>query len=209
MSADGAGVFTAAGTTLYRFDVGAGAFVTQTTNLPATILRLQPSPAFAADHILLAGTPDGVFVSNDGGTTFTPSAGFAAFRVTDIDGPPDSLAGGDLFLAGEYGVWKRAGGVWQPANNGMASRLAHIVNDLAVSPAYQEDGTLFAAANRYPRHRRSPLQVHRSRRKLAPGLQLGRRRPGRRFARFRHGPYGVYQCLQPRPAFHRRRRNLG
>jgi photosystem II stability/assembly factor-like uncharacterized protein len=148
VSADGAGVFTAAGNTLYRFDLGAGVFVTETTNLPAAILRLQPSPAFGTDHILLAGTPDGVFVSTDGGTTFTPSEGFAAFRVTDIEGSPNSLAGGDLFLAGEYGVWKRTGGAWQPANNGMASRLAHIVNDLAVSPSYEEDGTLFAAANR-------------------------------------------------------------
>ncbi|MFN8468467.1 MAG: hypothetical protein U0X20_23115 [Caldilineaceae bacterium] len=149
LSADGAGLFAAAARTLYRFDVGAGTFVTLTTDLPAsTIARLQPSPAFATDHTLLAGTPDGVFVSHDGGSTFTRSAGFAAFRVTDIDGAPDSLAGGDLFLAGEYGVWKRVGGVWQPLNTGMVGGLAYGVVDLAVSPTYSQDGTIFAAENR-------------------------------------------------------------
>ena len=104
LSADGAGLFTAAGRTLFRFDVAAGAFVTLTTNLPASaILRLQPSSAFATDHTLLTGTPDGVFISHDGGTTFARSAGFAAFRVTDIEGASDSLAGGDLFLHGGGG----------------------------------------------------------------------------------------------------------
>lgn len=149
LSADGEGLFTAAGRTLFQFDRGAGAFMTMTTNLPASaILRLQPSPAFATDHTLFAGTPDGVFVSNDGGATFARSAGFAPFRITDIDGASDPMAGGDLFLSGEYGVWKRLGGNWQPLNNGMVGGLAYGVVDLAVSPAYSQDGTLFAAENR-------------------------------------------------------------
>jgi photosystem II stability/assembly factor-like uncharacterized protein len=149
VSADGAALFTAAKGALYRFDLTAGAFVTLTTDLPpGAILRLEPSPHFGEDQTLLAGTLDGVFVSRDGGSTFTRSAGFAPFRTTDIDGAPDAPAGGDLFLAGEYGIWKRAGGSWQPLNNGMVGGRAYIVTDLAVSPAYTEDSTLFAAENR-------------------------------------------------------------
>ena len=38
--------------------------------------------------------------------------------------------------------------IWQPLNNGMVGGLAYGVIDLAMSPAYREDGTLFAAENR-------------------------------------------------------------
>lgn len=148
VSADGAGVFAAAGSTLYRYDVGAGKLVTVTTNLPpTTILRLQPSPSFGADATLLAGTLEGVAISHDGGATFVRSAGFAPFRITALAPAPDFLAGGDLFAGGDYGVFRRTAGAWQPVNSGSLNQLARNLSDLALSPAYATDGTLFAAEN--------------------------------------------------------------
>jgi photosystem II stability/assembly factor-like uncharacterized protein len=145
LSHDGAGLFVAAGSRLFRYEPAFSTFVTVTTNLAtSSFLRLAPSPDFAADRTLLAGTFDGVWISRDAGATFVQSGGFTRLPVTDVE-PTTGDADGDLFAAGEYGIWRRSSGVWQPVNAGLMGVMAATISDMAVSPAYAQDQTLFAA----------------------------------------------------------------
>lgn len=145
VSADGAGLFTAAGDTLYRYDAASSSFVTVTTNLATNyILRLAPSPTYAADKTLLLSTYDGVYISRDEGATFTRSHGFYKLPVADLQTAPDYVAGGDLFATGAFGIWRWQSGEWRPLNKGIIGTLASSVSTLAVSPDYANDGALFA-----------------------------------------------------------------
>ena len=144
LSDDGAGFFVAARQTLYRYDVTAAAFVTVTTNLRTnSYLRLAPSPTFGADQMLLVGTYDGVWISHDGGATFIHADGFVRLPLRSLVAASSDLANGELFAGGEYGLWRRAGGFWQPVNVGLGAPLSSVTTDVALSPAYASDGTLF------------------------------------------------------------------
>ena len=144
VSADGAGLFVAAGLVLYRYD--AGGFAALPPSLAGKpILRLAVSPTFATDHTLLAGTLDGVWLSSDGGISFSLSDGFYPLGVNALAAEPGYDGNDDLFAAGNQGVWRRASGHWRPTGPGMISVLAAGVPDVAVSPAYAADATLFAS----------------------------------------------------------------
>jgi photosystem II stability/assembly factor-like uncharacterized protein len=51
--------------------------------------------------------------------------------------------GSDIFAAGEEGIWRLRGGIWQSLNAKMAGDAATVNSDIAVSPAYDQDHTLF------------------------------------------------------------------
>lgn len=144
VSADGAGLFTAANGTLFRYEAGASSFVTVTTNMTTNfILRLAPSPNFAVDHTLLLSTFDGVYISHDRGETLVRSHGFYPLHIVDLQTAPNYASGGDLYATGSDGVWRRRGSDWQPVNSGIIGTMASSVNSLAISPDYPSDGTLF------------------------------------------------------------------
>jgi len=149
VSADGAGLFVAERDRLYRYEAAAAAFVTVTANVPARyIARLAPSPTFATDQTLLIGTYDGVWISHDRGQTFTRSDGFIPLSVQKLAAAPDYATGGDLFAGGEYGVWRRSNGKWEPANGSTGGALVSSTSAIAVSPAYSQDQTVFASRTR-------------------------------------------------------------
>lgn len=146
VSTDGTGLFTAAGPVLYRYDAGAGAFQPLPASLAGKgIMRLAVSPTFAADHTLLAGTLDGVWISTDGGLSFSLSDGFYPLPVNVLAAEPGYDGSGDLFAAGDMGVWRYQNGAWHPTGPGLLGVLAARITDVAVSPAYAGDDTVFAA----------------------------------------------------------------
>jgi hypothetical protein len=106
------------------------------------ILRLAPSPAFADDQTLLIGASDGAWRSTDGGQTVVRSAGFAPLRIYAL-AAAGNLAASDLYVGTEFGVWRRSGGAWEPLNAGLEGGAALIVRNLALSPAFAEDKTVF------------------------------------------------------------------
>ena len=61
-------------------------------------------------------------------------------RVQAVDGRHD----GDLFAAGENGVWRHDAGGWHSLNTGTLGTIHSLVVDLALSPGYADDRTLFA-----------------------------------------------------------------
>ncbi len=99
---------------------------------------------FAEDHSLLAGTPDGVFTSDDGGLGWKPAqmpisgSTVLALGFTGVEGG---------FLAGtlEDGVCitKNYGKTWESRNFGL---LDQAVFALAFSPEFVLDGTAFLGA---------------------------------------------------------------
>ena len=142
-SADGFGLFMAAGPNLYRYDVASNSLLTATTSLPiGDIEQIAVSPHFGQDQTLWIGAPDGVWISHDAGATFVHAPGFAPFELRSVrsaGGAPDS----DLFAAGAEGVWQLRGGSWQSLNRQMLGSAATVNTDLAISPAYAQDHTLF------------------------------------------------------------------
>lgn len=146
VSPDGTGLFVSVGSTIFRYDVGSSSFVTLTADLAGgTIRRLAISPDYTADGTLFVGTYDGVWISRDRGDTFARSPGFYTLTVFHLTPAPSYAAGGDLFAITEPGFWRRTGGAWRPANAGLLGPLASNVTDLAISPDYENDGTLFAS----------------------------------------------------------------
>ena len=146
VSPDGSGLFVSVGSTIFRYDVGSSSFVTLTADLAGgTIGRLAISPDYTADGTLFVGTYDGVWISRDRGDTFARSPGFYTLTVFNLTLAPSYAAGGDLFAITEPGFWRRTGGTWRPANAGLLGLLASNVTDLAISPDYENDGTLFAS----------------------------------------------------------------
>ncbi len=146
VSADGAGLFASAGAVLYRYDAGAGGFQPLPVSLAGKpVLRLAISPAFASDQILLAGTLDSVWLSDDGGMSFRLSDGFYPLPVNALAAEPGFDGSGDLFAAGNLGIWRHRADAWHPTGPGLIGVLAAGVTDVAVSPAYIADGILFAS----------------------------------------------------------------
>ena len=95
------------------------------------------SPGWPAHPYLLVGTQRGAYRSTDGGATWARMSGLYTLGVT-----PLALADNDaLWLAGTgNGVYSSAdqGRTWSPVGT-----LSAYINDLAVSPAYASDHTLF------------------------------------------------------------------
>ena len=143
-SADGAGQFLAAGPHLYRYDMADNRVLTVTTDLvTGYIHRLVLSPTFGEDNTILAGTLNGVWISRDAGATFTRNEGFVPLpirRVQSVEGRHD----GDLFAAGKDGIWRHDASGWHSLNTGILGTMPSLVVDLAISPVYTQDHTLFA-----------------------------------------------------------------
>ena len=144
LSADGAGLFAGSGPNLYRYDIAGNRMVTVTTNLvTGYIHRLALSPTFADDNTILLGELNGVWISHDAGATFVRAEGFLPLpieRVQAVGGRHD----GDLFAAGENGVWRHDAEGWHSLNSGALGTIHSLVVDLALSPGYADDRTLFA-----------------------------------------------------------------
>jgi photosystem II stability/assembly factor-like uncharacterized protein len=124
---------------LYRSGDG-GATWSPVASYPGVgVQSLAISPGWPAQPVLLVGTARGVYRTSDGGATWTLSQGMARL-------PTSSLAlseGEDLLLAGT-----QAHGIYGSQDDGKSwfSRGLYTgVLDLAVSPAYTEDGTIFAS----------------------------------------------------------------
>ncbi|MCS7039403.1 MAG: hypothetical protein RMN24_04575, partial [Anaerolineae bacterium] len=146
VSADGVGLFVAAGPTLYRYSTGGNAFIPLPADLAGKgIFRLAVSPGFATDGTLLAGTLDGVWISHDGGLSFRLGHGFHPLPVTVLAAEPGFASSSDLFAGSEFGVWRHAAGRWAPTGPGLMGVLAASITDIALSPAYSTDDTLFVA----------------------------------------------------------------
>ncbi|MFN8466900.1 MAG: sialidase family protein [Caldilineaceae bacterium] len=144
-SADGLGLFMAAGAALYRYDVAANRLVTATTNLPiGDIKQIAVSPQFGTDQTIWIGAADGVWVSHDAGASFVRAPGFTTFALRSVRAAGSSGGSpGDLFAAGEEGIWRLRGGTWQSLNAKMLGDAATVNSAIAVSPAYDQDHTLF------------------------------------------------------------------
>jgi len=113
------------------------------TNLSVNALWI--SPRYESDRTVYAGTAgEGVFRSTDGGKSWkhvlTDALENPAVMALATDGS------GKALLAGLHqgGVWRSpdSGTDWDAANEGLAARS---MSTLAVSPAFHEDRTLFAA----------------------------------------------------------------
>lgn len=132
----------AAGPALYRYDIATNRLVTATTDLPiGDIKQIAVSPQYGTDQTLWIGTPDGVWVSHDAGTSFVRAPGFTTFALRSVRD-----AGSDLFAAGEEGIWRLRGGIWQSLNAKMVGDAATVNSAIAVSPAYTQDHTIFTVS---------------------------------------------------------------
>ena len=99
------------------------------------------SPGWPAQPYLLVGTSQSVYRSIDGGTTWARMQG-----VRLLNASPLALAANDAqwFTGSEDGVYTSAdhGQTWSPLGS-----LSAYINELAVSPAYASDHTVFATTS--------------------------------------------------------------
>lgn len=103
------------------------------------------SPAYASDRTIFAGSAgNGVYRSTDGGTSWHPSTGdgIDSAAVMALVSDPS----GAVVTAGTHqgGLWRSTdhGVTWAHASEGVAARSMSVV---AVSPAFADDQTLYAA----------------------------------------------------------------
>lgn len=144
LSADGAGLFAAGGPDLYRYDIGSNRMLTVTTDLvTGYIHRLALSPTFGSDSTILLGELNGVWLSQDAGATFVRGEGFSPMPVRSIQAI-GNRHDGDLFAGGQNGIWRHDGEGWHSLNTGVLGTMPSTVADLALSPDYAQDQTLFA-----------------------------------------------------------------
>jgi hypothetical protein len=109
------------------------------------------SPVFDSDHVIFAGTTQGVFKSTDGGALWSwTNSGLTELDVFAVAISPAYASDATIF-AGTFGegVFKsRDGGDdWTPVNAGLTDSNGNVLNgdSLAISPGYAGDQTLFAA----------------------------------------------------------------
>lgn len=120
------------------------------------------SPAFAQDHAAYALTYSGLSKTTDGAATWQPASSFPVFQGTRsrLLFSPDYTVDKTLFAWGYEGgstspplvtpprpaVYRSidAGATWQPAGGGIG---AQSIWDVAISPAFPVDHTLFAATD--------------------------------------------------------------
>jgi len=146
VSGDGSGLFVSAGISLYRFDFGTNTWLQLAdTSDHQSMLRLAISPNFGLDQTMWMGTVNGVWISLDAGEHWTRSQGFYRIPVQVLSATGHAGVGDDLFAGTSWGVWRRSGGQWQPKNAGLTGISANSVVDVAVSPNYDSDHTVFAA----------------------------------------------------------------
>ena len=121
----------------------------------STVRSVQASPAYAQDQTVFAISTRGVFRSRDGAETWErlrgglPGVEYEGDARLVLALSPEYARDGTLYVGGwgggsrGFGVWRSADGgdSWQPVWRG----LAHLqVEELALSPAFAQDGTLVA-----------------------------------------------------------------
>lgn len=145
---------------IYRFDPSSSLWIgtTLTSPTPGNITKISFPKNFPSPPIIYAATDVGLFVSNDGGLSFSfdttlPSAPSGRAEVTDIAFHPvfngDSqqtvfvARGGSLFkkvLNGTAWEWQLVGASSFPAGQ-------YFVNYIAISPNYQTDSLISVTFN--------------------------------------------------------------
>ena len=139
---------------VFRSDDGGQTFE-RLADLGLEVTGLVLSPAFATDGTAFAGTPDGVYRSDDRGTSWTPTP------WPQDAGPETSLAvspayadDGTLYAgsAGGLLVTTDRGATWRAAT-GTVPLARGYIDAVAVSPAYADDGTVLVSARGHGVHR--------------------------------------------------------
>lgn len=123
--------------------------ITESQPQEAAIYALAASPAFPTDGLCFAASGTGLLVSHDGGRSFRDA--YAAIELTGVL-PTPAVAVSPHFpsdrtvFAGVHGAVMRsldAGATWAYTE---LRTPAPVVTCLAVSPAYEEDGVIFAGS---------------------------------------------------------------
>jgi photosystem II stability/assembly factor-like uncharacterized protein len=99
------------------------------------------SPRFAEDGTIVVGTNAGPFLSRDRGATWKAARGETGALLTLAAGPDGLLLAG----AAQTGVFRSedGGASWEPSSEGLA---AHLFVQLAVSPRFAADRTLYSVS---------------------------------------------------------------
>ena len=109
-----------------------------------SVLSLSISPGWPDHPVILAGTDLGIYRTMDGGATWARGQGLATVSTCPIARSPD----GGLLLTGarNYGIFGSTdgGATWLPFGL-QAWEYCNSIPDVAMSPAYASDGTVFAA----------------------------------------------------------------
>lgn len=111
------------------------------------VVKLAASPEFRTDHTLFAATGGGIFKSTDGGASWqamtqAPGAPISTLYVSPTYRTDETVWAG----TGGGGLWvSRDGGVhWERVEGTNLDARAHIL-EIAVSPRYRRDSTLFVS----------------------------------------------------------------
>jgi photosystem II stability/assembly factor-like uncharacterized protein len=113
------------------------------------VSALSISPAYAADHTVFAGSPEGgVFKSTNGGASWAPAnqglTGLSSLRVNALVVSPGFVADHTLFAGIGNRLAKSTDGA---ASWSLCDPLITSASQLAVSPNYSNDQTIFFAGN--------------------------------------------------------------
>jgi photosystem II stability/assembly factor-like uncharacterized protein len=115
----------------------------------AAIYALAPSPAYPTDGLCFAASGVGLLVSHDGGLSFSDA--YASLALTSMLPSPavavsPQFASDRTVFAGVHGAVMRSldgGATWAYSE---LRTPAPVVTCLAVSPAYEQDGIVFAGS---------------------------------------------------------------
>lgn len=121
----------------------------QIIDATAVVYAIAPSPAFAADGICFAATAEGLLRSADRGATWEPA--YAALRLSEA--LPTPAVGVSPAFPRDHTIFTGvAGSVLRSTDGGQTWQVAMLptppptISTLCISPAYEEDGILFAAS---------------------------------------------------------------
>jgi photosystem II stability/assembly factor-like uncharacterized protein len=137
-------LFAGTGSGLYRSSDGGASWETAAGFPDRAVLSLAISPGWPGHPVLLVGTDVGVYRTTDGGATWTLGQGLATLDTGPIAFSPEA----DLLLTGarNHGVYgsTNGGASWLPMGL-QGGGWYYNIPDVAISPDYAADETLFAA----------------------------------------------------------------
>jgi hypothetical protein len=126
--------------------------------LNGRIRSVVPSPEYATDRVLYAVTVEGVFRSNDGGESWTPTEVRIEFDVEGAETDPAAL----VAMSPNYGVdgtvfagtdsllfvTRDHGSTWTAVQGGTLAESSRVLA-VAVSPDYEQDGTVLVSVQNH------------------------------------------------------------